>query len=129
VADIEFLTAIPSHVEGTGIVTLADSRYFPGLELLCQSVRESFDVPVVCFDLGLDAAQLERARRKCPNLSIRPMPVTDDMASVRRVFENAGPLAKPGKRSGRFGRVHFSLRPVRFSACFGSTAMWWCCAT
>ena len=96
--DIESRPAIPSHVEGTGIVTLADSRYFPGLELLCQSVRESFDVPVVCFDLGLDAAQLERARKKCPNLSIRPMPVNDDMASVRRVFENAGPLAKPGKR-------------------------------
>jgi len=98
VAEGESRAPDPPPVEGAGIVTLADSRYFPGLELLCRSVRESLDVPVACFDLGLDASQLERARRTCPNLSVLPMPATDDMAAVRRAFEGAGPLAKPGKR-------------------------------
>ena len=81
-----------------GIVTLADSRYLPGLEMLCRSVRESFDVPVACFDLGIDPAWIDRAKSKFPNLSILPLPDTADMVAVRRTFEGAGPLAKPGKR-------------------------------
>lgn len=51
-----------------GIVTLADSRYLPGLKLLCQSVQESCDVPVACFDLGLTPEEIEQARTKCSNL-------------------------------------------------------------
>lgn len=81
-----------------GIVTLADSRYLPGLKLLCQSVQESCDVPVACFDLGLTPEEIQQARTKCSNLSILPLPDTADMAAVRRAFAGAGPLAKPGKR-------------------------------
>lgn len=36
-----------------GIVTLADDAYFPGLELLYASARESYPVPMVCFDVGI----------------------------------------------------------------------------
>lgn len=81
-----------------GIVTLADSRYFPGLKLLCRSVQESYDVPVACFDLGLAPEEVDQACRKYSKLSILPLPDTADIAAVHRVFSGAGPLAKPGKR-------------------------------
>ncbi len=81
-----------------GIVTLADSHYFPGLETLYLSVQQSLDVPVACFDVGLTAEQRAMAARKYPRLSILPIPDTPDIAAVRAAFGEAAPLAKQGKR-------------------------------
>lgn len=80
-----------------GIVTLADSRYFPGVEMLWRSAQVDGPIEVACFDLGLGDAERERAAR-CEGLSILPMPASDDIGRIRARFEDAGPLAKPGKR-------------------------------
>ena len=81
---------------GEGIVTLADSNYYEGLELLHRSVNESYPVPIVCFDVGLTAAQLERSRLL---EQLRVVPVTD-IPMIAEIRDNldGGTLAKPGKR-------------------------------
>jgi hypothetical protein len=82
----------------SGIVTLADSHYFPGLETLYVSAQQSCAVPVACFNLGLTGDQIERAAERYPRLSILQLPDTPDIAAVRHAFSNATALAKPGKR-------------------------------
>jgi hypothetical protein len=81
-----------------GIVTLADSNYFPGLKLLCDSVRDTWPVPITCFDIGLTVKQREIATDQCANLQIRPLPETDMISKIKNVFSNAAPLAKTTKR-------------------------------
>lgn len=82
----------------SGIVTLADSHYFPGLETLYLSVQRSYGVPVACFDAGLTSEQKDVAQRRFPRLSILPIPETVDIAAIRAAFGDAAPLSKPGKR-------------------------------
>jgi hypothetical protein len=81
----------------TGIVTLADSNYFPGLMLLHRSVRECWPVPITCFDIGLTDEQKEVAH-SAPGLDILPLPASGPVASVKFAFENATSLAKKNKR-------------------------------
>jgi SAM-dependent methyltransferase len=85
-------------MSGIGIVTLADSRYFPGTEMLYLSARKLHPVPVVCFDLGITDEQKDLATRSYPELLILPVPETADIAAVREAFGDSGALAKPGKR-------------------------------
>ena len=80
-----------------GIVTLADSNYFPGLMLLHRSVRECWPVPIACFDVGLTDEQ-KRIARAAPELAILPLPAAGAVATVKAAFENATPLAKTNKR-------------------------------
>jgi hypothetical protein len=79
-------------------VTLADANYAPGVDMLCRSVRESYDVPVACFDLGLGARVIDGLCERHPSLRVLPMPESADIVAVQRAFESAGPLAKPRKR-------------------------------
>lgn len=80
-----------------GIVTLADAAYFAGLIMLHQSVRESWPVPVICFDAGLLPEQIAHAHR-LQGLTIAPLPETGLMPRVREAFANAAPLGKKIKR-------------------------------
>lgn len=89
---------MPERARECGIVTLADAKYAPGVDMLCRSVRESLDLPVACFDLGLGERMAAWLCERHPSLRILPMPDHDDLRSVRSAFESAGPLAKPGKR-------------------------------
>jgi len=84
-------------ISSTGIVTLADSNYFPGLMLLHRSVQECWPVPIACFDIGLTAEQ-KRIALQAPNLDILPLPNSGPIETIRSAFENATPLAKKGKR-------------------------------
>jgi hypothetical protein len=81
-----------------GVVTLADANYFPGLLLLHRSIRESWPVPVVCFDGGLTEAQRRHAAETCPDLQILALPETALLQRIRVAFETAAPLAKLIKR-------------------------------
>jgi len=101
-----------------GIVTLADSHYFPGLEMLYLSAQESFPVPVACFDVGLTDGQKARAVRDYPGLSILPMPETADIAAVRRSFSDAQPLAKTGKRVWPLWACPFLIEASPFDRVF-----------
>jgi hypothetical protein len=81
----------------TGIVTLADSKYFPGLMLLHRSVQECWPIPIACFDLGLTDEQ-RRISRDVSGLTIMPMPDMSLVGTIMSVFGNAEPLAKQYKR-------------------------------
>ena len=89
---------IETTAPSSGIVTLADRHYFPGLEMLYLSVQQSHAVPVACFDIGLTPEQKSLARSRYPHLSILPVPETPDIAAIRGAFEETAPLSKPGKR-------------------------------
>jgi hypothetical protein len=101
-----------------GIVTLADERYAPGVEMLCRSVRESLDLPIACFDLGLDAATVARLRAGNPSLEVVPMPDDEDMRAVRQAFGSAGPTGKPGKRVWPIWACPFLIRASPFQRTF-----------
>ena len=85
---------IASH----GIITLADSHYFPGLEMLYISAQESLPTPIACFDIGLSESQKVLAANEYPLLSILPLPDSADVAKVKTSFSTAPALMKPGKR-------------------------------
>jgi hypothetical protein len=80
-----------------GIVTLADSNYFPGLMLLHRSVQECWPVPIACFDLGLTDEQRHIAR-SVSGLEVVPLPEARPVETIKSEFENAEPLAKRHKR-------------------------------
>jgi hypothetical protein len=52
------LTVIPFPAE-YGIVTAANSRHFPGLQLMLYSLRKWHSVPVLIYDVGMTANQLQ----------------------------------------------------------------------
>lgn len=81
-----------------GVVTLADHNYFPGLRLLCESIRESWPVDVICFDVGLTEDQRAFAALHYPELEVLPLPEMDRISRIKRAFEKATPLAKTTKR-------------------------------
>lgn len=107
-----------SRTADCGIVTLADARYAPGVDMLCRSVRESLDLPVACFDLGLGAAVIQRLCTNHPSLRVLPMPESADLLAVRRAFESAGPLAKPGKRVWPIWACPFLIAASPFARTF-----------
>ena len=81
----------------SGIVTAADSNYFPGLMLLHRSVQECWPVPIACFDIGLTDEQRQIARG-ARGLDILPLPNVALIETMRSVFGSAGPLPKTNKR-------------------------------
>jgi len=91
-------------IASSGIVTLADSNYFPGLMLLHRSVQECWPLPIACFDLGITDSQ-RRAAREASGLNILPLPDADLIGTIRSTFESAEPLAKKTNVSGRYGPV------------------------
>jgi hypothetical protein len=80
-----------------GIVTVADSNYFPGLMLLHRSVQECWPVPIACFDIGLTEEQ-KRTAGGVTGLDILTLPKTALLTDIKSVFGGAAPLAKKDKR-------------------------------
>jgi len=80
-----------------GIVTLADHNYFPGLEMLYQSVQQSYSVPIACFDVGLTEEQRAYAQQAYPDLQILPLPQNHAIQTIQNKL-NQQTLKKPGKR-------------------------------
>jgi hypothetical protein len=80
-----------------GLVTLCDANYYPGLRSLYASVQSSDPVPLVCYDVGLTAAQREEAGR-LPELHVLDLPDDPLIADLQTATATSAPLAKPGKR-------------------------------
>jgi hypothetical protein len=80
-----------------GVVTLCDEHYFDGLLMLYRSVRESFPVPVACYDLGLTDSQ-RRMAASFDGLMLLPLPNTPLLHRIRDVMGNSPALAKVHKR-------------------------------
>jgi lipopolysaccharide biosynthesis glycosyltransferase len=87
-----------TNTHNEGIITLSDKNYYPGLETLYTSIQKSYSIPVTCFDIGLTDEQKIHAMKNYPLLSIRSIPDTEDIRSVKEAFKHASPLKKPGKR-------------------------------
>lgn len=96
--DIKYNRTKSQLLATEGIVTLADSHYYPGIETLYLSVQQSYPVPITCFDVGLTDEQKIHADTHYPLLDIRPLPATPEIDRIKTVFEDAKPLAKVGKR-------------------------------
>lgn len=79
-----------------GIITLADANYFPGLVNLYFSVQESYDVPIVCYDVGLSEGQKQWAKKYLKNLRINVIPDNSIIDLIKKYPEES--LAKKGKR-------------------------------
>ncbi len=80
-----------------GVVTLSDSNYYPGLLQLHASIQTSDPCPVLCYDIGLSAAQRDDANRR-HNLQVLDLPADPLIAELVEATRDAAPLAKPGKR-------------------------------
>ena len=80
-----------------GVVTAADSRYFPGLLSLHASIQTSHPYPVACFDLGLTPEQRRTAERT-PGLSVLDLPDDPLIDALQEATRDCAPLAKPAKR-------------------------------
>jgi len=74
-----------------GIVTLADSDFFPGLILLYQSVQESYPVPIICFDAGLERDQRKWVDTHMPLCEVRQLPDSETVNTVRTTFGGTSP--------------------------------------
>ncbi|MEA2663483.1 MAG: hypothetical protein QOI11_427 [Candidatus Eremiobacteraeota bacterium] len=81
-----------------GVVTLADSNYYPGLLQLHASIQSSDSpCPVLCYDVGLTAAQREDASRR-HDLQVLELPGDPLIAELIEATRDYAPLPKPGKR-------------------------------
>ena len=84
-------------VTDRGVVTLSDSNYYPGLLQLHASIQPSDPCPVLCYDIGLSAAQRDDANRR-HNLRVLALSADPLIAELVEATRDAAPLAKPGKR-------------------------------
>lgn len=66
-----------------GVISLADSNYFPGFVLLYESIQLSYPVPVTCYDGGLTDEQKQWADENLLNCTISPLPDTEEIRTVR----------------------------------------------
>lgn len=80
-----------------GIVTLADKHYFAGLQTLYYSVQAIADIPIICFDIGLDSQQKDWAKTM-PSLTIAPLPMDDEIRLIEQQLVGDKPLGKKNKR-------------------------------
>lgn len=104
-----------------GIVTLADSYFFPGLEMLYLSVQESLPMPVACFDIGLTDEQKNAAALKYPDLWILPLPETRDVTAIREAFDTPDQKirpARPGKREWPLWLCPFLIAESPFTSVY-----------
>jgi hypothetical protein len=81
----------------SGIVTLCDENYFPGLLMLHRSVQESDPCIVACYDIGLTEDQRADAEQRA-NLRILPLPDDPLIDRIRSEMGLSPPLAKLHKR-------------------------------
>lgn len=81
----------------TGIVTLCDANYFPGLLMLYESVQGSYPCRVACYDAGLTNDQRDFAQT-LQNLQILPLPGDPLIARIEEEMMHAPPLGKLNKR-------------------------------
>ena len=101
-----------------GIVTLADSHYYPGIETLYLSVQQSHPVPVTCFDAGLTEAQREHALEHYPLLNIQALPGAPELDIIKEAFEDSKPLGKIGKRVWPLWICPFLIRASPYQRTF-----------
>lgn len=80
-----------------GIITLADSNYFPGLIMLYHSVQMSYPVPIICYDIGLTKEQKKWCKEKLPALTVESIPERKIILTIKNYKEKTV-LAKKGKR-------------------------------
>jgi len=76
-----------------GVITLADSSFFPGFVLLYESIQRSYPVPVTCFDGGLTENQRQWVDEHLVNCTVTPIPDIDD---IHIVVENLGGISPNG---------------------------------
>jgi hypothetical protein len=80
-----------------GIVTLADSNYFQGLIVLYYSVQQSYEVPMICYDIGLTEEQKKWIKINLKNLTISDIP-DFKIIKVIKEYKISSKLRKKGKR-------------------------------
>jgi hypothetical protein len=80
-----------------GVVTLCDSKYYPGLLQLHASIQTSDPCCVICYDAGLTPAQRRDAERR-ENLLVLDLPDDPLIAELIAATRDVIPLAKPNKR-------------------------------
>ena len=80
-----------------GIITLADNNYFQGLLILYHSVQESYPVPIICYDIGLETEQIIWCKKNLNNLSILPIPDHETIKKIK-AYKEKTKLRKKGKR-------------------------------
>jgi hypothetical protein len=85
-------------IASTGIITLCDANYFPGLLMLHRSVQENHPCVVACYDLGLSPDQAAMAG-KLENLEFLPLPDDPLIERIRAATSLAPPLPKLHKRA------------------------------
>lgn len=84
-------------ISESGIVTLCDANYFPGLLVLHRSVQESGPCAVACYDAGLTADQRAHAA-SLENLHVLPLPADPLVARIEAAMGQTPLLAKANKR-------------------------------
>lgn len=86
-----------SQIALSGVITVCDHSYFPGLLMLHRSVQESGDYPVACYDIGLTEAQRAEAMAR-RNLHILPLPDDPLIAAIQAELHTDSAVKKAGKR-------------------------------
>jgi cyclopropane fatty-acyl-phospholipid synthase-like methyltransferase len=81
----------------SGVITVCDHSYFPGLLMLHRSVQESGDYPVACYDIGLTEAQRAEAMTR-RNLHILPLPDDPLIAAIQAELHTDSAVKKADKR-------------------------------
>jgi hypothetical protein len=109
---------MPRDRESCGVVTLADSNYFPGLKLLYDSIKDTWPVGITCFDIGLTAAQKGIIASECAGLEIRPLPQTEHLLKIKQAFGHSKPLAKAIKRVWPLWICPFLIAMTRYNRVF-----------
>ncbi len=66
--------ALEALLPQEGVVTIAGAEQFHELALTCHSVRETYPVPVLCFDAGLRPEQIDWLRNSVPACSVTRLP-------------------------------------------------------
>ncbi len=86
-----------TQISRSGVITLCDENYFPGLLMLHRSVQESGGYPIACYDIGLtDNQRAEAALRR--NLHILQLPDDPLIAAIQTELLNDEKVKKQGKR-------------------------------
>jgi hypothetical protein len=69
-----------------GVVTLADKSYCEGLMLLSDSIRQSYDVPIVCYDGGMTKKQRQLVLARNSNIEIRAIPTNPQFKLLKETL-------------------------------------------
>ncbi|WP_299509797.1 UbiA family prenyltransferase [Cypionkella sp.] len=81
----------------SGVITVCDHNYFPGLLMLHRSVQESGAYPVACYDIGLTDAQRAEALG-LRNMHILALPNDPLISEIQVALKTDINVQKTGKR-------------------------------